>query len=298
MKHSLKERIWRRLAAYVENSEFWQRFIARILMNSATLPAKIYPYTETEDVWWTEMPAPGAGSGAAGLPMPPMELREGYGKTDAEYLESGKQHVARMLEILAASGFSLEQSRRILDFGCSAGRMIRWLAPYAEEREIWGVDIASKPIHWATQHCSPPFFFATNTTLPPLPFESGTFDLIYCGSVFTHIADLAEIWLLELKRLLKPGGFLYATVHDKHTIDLLLTQFSTTALSRGLVRAGEKTGCLKGNFAKLVFARSPKGAQVFYDLEHLRRHWGRHFEFVSVVEEAYGYQTALILKKK
>jgi hypothetical protein len=62
--------------------------------------------------------------------------------------------------------------------------------------------------------------------------------------------------------------------------------------------ADEETGCLQQDFAKLVLARSPKGAQVFYDLEFLRRHWGRLLEFVSVTEEAYGYQTALVLRKK
>jgi SAM-dependent methyltransferase len=148
------------------------------------------------------------------------------------------------------------------------------------------------------QHLSPPLYFAVNTTLPPLPFESNSFDMIYCGSVFTHIADLAELWLVELRRLLKPGGFLYATVHDKHSLQLLLNKHSSIALSRSLQEANRRTGCTDANFAKMVLARSPKGAQVFYDMEFLRTHWGRLLEIVSVTQEAYGYQTAMVLRKR
>jgi SAM-dependent methyltransferase len=49
---------------------------------------------------------------------------------------------------------------------------------------------------------------------PPLPFaEDNSFDLVYAFSVFTHIpAEHQEAWLLEMKRILKPGGFLVCTV--------------------------------------------------------------------------------------
>ena len=296
--NDLQNRAFRAVSNFVDGSPFCQRLLSRVLMNSTTIPAKIYPYAEDADVWWTELTSPVAGATPGEMTVPPRELWEGYGKTPEEYLASGKHDVARMLEILAPAGFSMDRTERVLDFGCSAGRMVRWLAPYAEGREIWGVDIAARPIHWAAQHLSPPLYFVTNTTLPPLPFEANSFDLIYCGSVFTHIAELAEIWLLEFRRLLKPGGVLYATVHDKHTLELLKTRHSTTALTRSMLKADEETGCLQANFAKLVVARSPKGAQVFYDMEHLRRHWGRLLEFVSVTEEAYGYQTAVVLRKR
>jgi SAM-dependent methyltransferase len=73
-----------------------------------------------------------------------------------------------------------------------------------------------------TRSGTPCRYFCTTTTAPHLPFEDGYFDLIYAGSVFTHIADLADAWFLELKRIVRPGGRLYITVHDKHTIDLAL----------------------------------------------------------------------------
>jgi ubiquinone/menaquinone biosynthesis C-methylase UbiE len=47
-----------------------------------------------------------------------------------------------------------------------------------------------------------------NTILPHLPFEDRSFDVVYAGSVFTHIDDLAQTWFLELRRVLHAGGML------------------------------------------------------------------------------------------
>ena len=52
-------------------------------------------------------------------------------------------------------------------------------------------------------------------------FSDSYFDLIFTGSAFTHIDDLAEAWLLELRRLLSEKGRVYITIHDRHTIALL-----------------------------------------------------------------------------
>jgi ubiquinone/menaquinone biosynthesis C-methylase UbiE len=152
-----------------------------------------------------------------------------------------------MKHILSQSGFLIQPSHRILDFGCGAGRMIRWLGDSVEGCEVWGVDIQSEHIMWCQQHLSPPFKFATVTTAPHLPFEDRYFDLIYCGSVFSHIDDLADACLLELKRILQPGGRLYITVHEKHSLQQYLTRimhyaalFCTSGeLTRADVPSGE-----------------------------------------------------------
>ena len=56
---------------------------------------------------------------------------------------------------------------------------------------------------------------------PHLPFEDRSFGLVYCGSLFTHIDDLAEAWLAELHRVLRPGGRLYFSIHDQHSVRIL-----------------------------------------------------------------------------
>jgi len=126
------------------------------------------------------------------LPIPPEELWSGYGETAEGYLSSSREHVQAMLSILHSSNFTFIEGNRILDFGCAAGRMIRELNNLSSSCEIWGTDISAERIYWCKQYLSPPFHFVTTTTMPCLPFEDSFFDLIYTGSVFTHIDDLAE----------------------------------------------------------------------------------------------------------
>jgi hypothetical protein len=50
--------------------------------------------------------------------------------------------------------------------------------------------------------------------------------------VFTHIDDLADAWLLELKRILRPGGRLYITVLDKNSLQSLINRYSDYPFGR------------------------------------------------------------------
>ena len=56
-----------------------------------------------------------------------------------------------------------------------------------------------------------------NGFAPPLPLPDAHFDVVTAFSVFTHIDELDSPWLLELRRILKPGGLLDATIHDETT---------------------------------------------------------------------------------
>ena len=150
-----------------------------------------------------------------GLPVPPRALFAGYAQTPEDYTALGEVHVSTMLDLLAQSGMTLQRGDRVLDHGCAAGRMIRCLNELANDCEIWGIDISAPSIYWCKQYLTPPFHFATTTTIPHLPFEDRYFTLVCHGSVFTHIDDLADAWLLELRRVLAPGGRIYLTIHDR-----------------------------------------------------------------------------------
>jgi ubiquinone/menaquinone biosynthesis C-methylase UbiE len=232
--------------------------------------------------------------------VPPQNIREGFGTT-IEFLNSGRINVETMKRILETSGFSIKEGNRVLDFGCAVGRMIRWLDDIAEQCEIWGVDPTAELIIWCQQHLSPPFYFCTTTTAPHLPFEDGYFDLIYAGSVFTHIADLADAWFLELKRIVRPGGRLYITVHDKHTIDLALNHPDPPPFYDSLLPYYKKENIGELDFDMFTIKRSrltmEEHAQVFHNIDYLRRHWGRIMNILSVTEEAYYSQTAIVFEK-
>jgi len=234
-----------------------------------------------------------AGRCPLGMPIPPQALWIGYGRTPEEYVESGREHVERMRDILRGSGFELPAAPRILDLGCGSGRMTRWLIQEANQGEVWGCDIDASHIHWAQRNLRPPFRFFTSTTLPTLPFPDGHFDLVYAGSVFTHVGDLAQGWLLEVRRILRPGGRAYLTFHDRHTETLMKTPaYSWVGASQELARYGG----LPHDLGMLVLDRWPERGQttVYYDHDWLRESLAPMFKVVEIVEEAYGYQSAVV----
>ena len=235
---------------------------------------------------------------APDFPIPPPELRLGYARAPDVYLANGQRNVQTMLELLRAAGAHLERGTRFLDFGCGAARMLRWLADFASHGEVWGTDISAEHIVWCTQHLAPPFYFLVNTTLPHLPFEDRYFDVVYAGSVFTHIDDLAQTWFLELRRVLRTGGMLYVTLHDRHSIDLLThaVPWREVPFAAFLRQNQDYAAFAHTNFAMFTLGRATE-SQVFYDIESLCERLHGLFTVRSVTEEAYGYQTAVLLEK-
>lgn len=223
------------------------------------------------------------------LPIPPRKLWLGF-----DYTFHGKVHVDRMLEIVQTSDFAFRPGDRILDFGCGAGRMIRHLQPLAATCEVWGTDISAEHILWCKRHLSPPFHFATTTKVPHLPFEDRSFRFIYCGSVFTHIDDLADAWLLELRRILEPDGRLYVTLHDEHTRSLLE---SGKAPWLQWLRQSPAYREARGSFDMFTVGRDHE-SQVFYDQAYFQRMVSASFDVLSVTPEAYFYQTAVLLRRR
>jgi SAM-dependent methyltransferase len=150
---------------------------------------------------------------------------------------------------------------------------------------------------------SPPFRFATTTTFPHLPFEDNFFDLVYAGSVFTHIADLAESVALELRRILRPGGRLYITIHDEHTMELIERNPEANSFLDDLLKEfSSHSPFSSSDFLMLAINRTPgpgaRGqAQVFYHSEFILRHWGSLLKVVSIHPEAYGSQSAVVMEK-
>ena len=270
-------------------------FASSKILRSPYLSGKFFPYKPDQD-YYVLLKSSDQGQEYSGFPIPPEHLQT-WGEGTESYLNSGKEHVNTMKHILSQSGFLIQPSHRILDFGCGAGRVIRWLGDSVEGCEVWGVDIQSDRIMWCQQHLSPPFKFATVTTAPHLPFEDRYFDLIYCGSVFTHIDDLADAWLLELKRILQPGGRLYITVHEKHSLQKYLTLREQDWDAVGPLRLYDK----KIMISQLDFNVFTMGrgyvSQVFYDIDYLQRHWGCILDVISVTQDAWGNQTVILLKK-
>lgn len=269
------------------------------IIRNPYLSAKYLPFQEGRDLRALLPEAEPAHPGDDGLPVPPRPYWMGYGSSAGEYLSSGRGDAARMLQEVEAAvpGFV---AGRVLDLGCGAGRMLRAvpLPRGVEGAERWGLDINAPAITWCQENLSPPMLFATTTTLPHLPFEDGYFDLVYCGSVFTHMLDLADAWLLEIRRVLRRGGLSYVTIHDRSTIEALNSdgEFSSSGLRRQLEEAHARTGILSRDFRSFSLGTEPD-SQVFFDAPYFARKVGRIGRVLAIRERAYGYQTAVLWQK-
>jgi SAM-dependent methyltransferase len=237
-------------------------------------------------------------SPGARRPVPPREtwISDKYGQTDDDYLASGQRDVQDMLDILDRAGVSLSALGHILEFGCGDGRMIRWLEHLAGDREIWGTDIHAGRIFWCKQNLGRPFHFVTNTTVPHLPFEDRHFGFVFAGSVFTHIDDLADTWLAELRRILKPGGKLFMTVHLENDIAALDGPHRDAPLAQSLRSYPEYERFSRSDFDMFTIGRSSESF-VFYHRDYLRRTVEPVFRIISITEGVRQYQDALLLER-
>jgi ubiquinone/menaquinone biosynthesis C-methylase UbiE len=253
-----------------------------------------HPGKDSYCVGASDVPQPRTRAGE--LPIPPPELWLGYGTDPETYLSSGQDHVNAMVQILRESNFEVSESKRVLEFGCAAGRMIRHLVQSAPQAELTGVDIGGEHISWGIENLTPSVRFAHTTILPHLPFEDRYFDLIFCGSVFTHIEDIAETWLLELARVLRPGGRLYLTIHDETTVELFESKHRDHWLAEAM-RSNPTFSKNKDHFKKIVIGRGA-ASQVFYHSEYFKFIVPPCLLWDSITPEAYGYQSAVVLQKR
>lgn len=151
------------------------------------------------------LPASNVQSAAVGS-AGDVALREGFGAY-LLFKQLYQRHHGRLADCAG-----------VLDFGCGWGRILRFFLRDLEPKKLWGIDCSPPDIETCKQTnrwCQ----FQANEIMPPTWFADGTFDLIYCYSVFSHLAeDAHRRWLEEFKRILRPGGLLIATTWDRDFI--------------------------------------------------------------------------------
>jgi CBS domain-containing protein/SAM-dependent methyltransferase len=122
------------------------------------------------------------------------------------YLRTGASGLECVRHALSVAGRSLPP-RRILDLGCGHGRVLRFLKAAFPQAGLTACDIDSSAIEFCADvlGAEP---VASNRELADLPIH-GTFDLIWSGSLFTHIDEEAWSRSLSLCRsLLDDSGVL------------------------------------------------------------------------------------------
>jgi SAM-dependent methyltransferase len=102
--------------------------------------------------------------------------------------------------------------RTILDFPCGSGRVLRFLVHRFPEAEITACELNSGPVDFCVRTFGArPAFSSLN--LDEVSLER-KFDLIWCGSLVTHLDEAGITALLNLfRRHLADGGLMIFTTH-------------------------------------------------------------------------------------
>jgi SAM-dependent methyltransferase len=229
----------------------------------------------------------------------------GFSNDDAErhralFDESGKQSLRDITTALAGIGRTVGEFPRILDFGCGCARVTRWLQFETTGCELFGCDIDGDAIAW-NQENLPGVEFARNEHEPPLPYADESFDLILNHSVFTHIDErMQDLWLAELRRVLKPGGIALLSVHGTRAFAIsehgVRYEGDTPAIWRGEL---ERRGILFISSDSYVGSSFPSFYHTtFHAPWYVFEHWAEWFDVTAYLSHAdLGFQDIVLLQR-
>jgi SAM-dependent methyltransferase len=206
------------------------------------------------------------------------------------FLEGGRRTADDIEAALGHVEVAINGLRRGLDFGCGCGRFLL----EAPRRWPWmrwsGSDVDEPAVRWCADHL-PGVEVVANSSLPPLPFPDGTFDIVWCGSVFTHLdEDRQDAWLEEVCRILAPGGCLLATVHGPNCWSGRLPRWTVRRIQeRGFIFA--RTGADEGIH--------PDWYQTaWHTRAYVESHWSRMLDVAAYIPQGFGeYQDLVVCRR-
>lgn len=140
-----------------------------------------------------------------------------------DYLRAGRSAVENIAAGLQAAGRDFESVTSCLDFGCGHGRVLRHLAGLLAPRSITACDVDAEGVR----------FCASELGARPLvsswrieDVRLATYDLIWSGSVFTHLdVTDGDRLLSKLVAALAPGGVLVFSIHGEFSLGGLETLY-------------------------------------------------------------------------
>jgi len=230
------------------------------------------------------------------IPVPASGNRAGYSpQTDATYLTSGKAERDAIGRVAAQHGIELHAARDILDWGCSTGRVLRHFADLPDQTRLWGCDIDEGSIEWAQRHFEGRFRFFSTTLEPHLPVADNAFDFVYGISIFTHISHHIDTWLMELRRVIRPGGAVLVTVHDEKTWD-----FCRDNPQSFIARHSPRLDFNKPMEQDFIAHGQGPSCQAFWHSRGIRRRWSHAFEVAGIHPLSFcsGTQAGVLLRPR
>lgn len=162
-----------------------------------------------------------------------------YHGNERYYFECGASALAAIEDALAVAGVAPNQVRTILDYACGFGRVLRWLKVAFPSAELGAIDIDETALEFVKN------VLAVRTQNADISLSTrldSSFDLIWCGSLVTHLSETDSSALLKyLASHLNNGGLLAFTTHGPYVARR--------------VRSGEKLYGLEADEAEALLAQ-------------------------------------------
>jgi SAM-dependent methyltransferase len=120
----------------------------------------------------------------------------------------------------AMGAAKIRSPHRVLDLPSGHGRVLRFIVERFPEAQVMACDLGSDEVNF----CAATFgarAVVSRTNIEALTLDE-RFDLIWCGSLITHLdGPRIEVLLRFFHRHLEPGGLLVFSTHGDHAVDNL-----------------------------------------------------------------------------
>lgn len=187
---------------------------------------------------------------------------------------------------------SLASFDAVLDWGCGAGRLSRYLPLFTAN--VTGVDIDADTVR-TCKETMPAIDFTTVDLLPPMPFPDGRFDLVIGLSVLTHLTQEAQdAWLPELHRITRPDGIVLLSVQG-------LAQSALYRTPPEILLRTHRLGlnCLGNNDQLAGFISDDSYYKdTMYSQDYIFSSWSRYFDVLEIVDAMAGNQDLVVLRRR
>jgi SAM-dependent methyltransferase len=226
----------------------------------------------------------------AAVPPASNRIRAGD-RTIGEFMRAGR-NCYRPIKAAIARYNQRPEPLRVLDFGSGAGRVLQYFA--RENLQLYACDVDATAIQYL-QKSFPAVSSRVSHYEPPLPYENGLFDIVYSVSVWTHLAPHLQLpWLLEMDRILMPGGLgLLTTIGPfgyRRGSHLSAVTFSLEELMRN--------GFCYSEYKAKDRSAGPSYGAAYHTAAYVMKEWGKYVDVLEVQEGVVDDLNDLVVLRK
>ena len=229
------------------------------------------------------------------FPFPPAaNIKRVIGDTSIERFAMGGAMIFHNLAAqLAEMGFGWSDFPNILDWGCGAGRLTRYLAAETGSR-ITGADIDADNIAWC-RDAYPGASFELVPLRPPTGLADSAFDLVVGISVLTHLQEEDQfLWLAELRRITRSGALVFLSIQGP-------TQLAYNRFPPDIYRQIQQDGYLnlsRDGALDAVVEDKEYYRAAMHSRDYILRRWSAFFEVLSFEDAIAALQDFVVLRRR